>query len=140
MTRKPFGPRCFANLLRLAEQEGEEDTRTASETVRHEHGHLGYTAPIDPENPDEVLPEGSGTPLAKRAELARTSSDSDKQEENKDLLPRRMSLVAEQEKRNCDQGSSLPNGEKLADLVVSPHAMDEFIGFRGWGGVDEAFR
>ena len=127
VTRKPFGPRCFANLLRLAEQEGDEDSRTASETVRQEHGHLGYTAPVDPDKPGEVLPEGSGTPLAERAELAEKSEDSTQKEENQDLSPRRMSLVGEQEKKNRDRGSSLPSGNKLADLVVSPDAMDEVL-------------
>ncbi|SPO24115.1 uncharacterized protein UTRI_03383 [Ustilago trichophora] len=127
VTRKPFGPRCFANLLRLAEQNGDEDTRTASETVRREHGHLGYTAPVNPDNPDEVLPEGSGTPLVERAELAKSSEDPAQREENKDLTPRRMSLVGEQEQKNRERGSSLPSGDKLADLVVSPDAMDEVL-------------
>lgn len=127
VTRKPFGPRCFANLLRLAEQEGGEDTRTASETVRQEHGHLGYTAPVNPDNPDQVLPEGSGTPLAERAELAKSSTDDAEKEEYKDLLPRRMSLVGEQEKKNSEDGSFLPSGDKLADLVLSPGAMDEVL-------------
>ncbi len=122
VTRKPFGPRCFANLLRLAEQEGDEDLRTSSETVRKEHGHLGYTAPINPAKPDEVLPEGAGTPLAHRAR------DAENQSELSDLRPGRTSAVSEQEKQNREQGSSvLPNGDKLADLVVSPDAMDEVL-------------
>ncbi|SPO24070.1 uncharacterized protein UTRI_03383_B [Ustilago trichophora] len=127
VTRKPFGPRCFANLLRLAEQEGSEDTRTANETVRQKHGHLGYTAPVNPDKPGEVLSEGSGTPLAERAELAQSSEDAAQKEETKDLTPRRMSLVGEQEQENRDRGSSLPSGDKLADLVVSPDAMDEVL-------------
>lgn len=127
VTRKPFGPRCFANLLRLAEQQGDEDTRTASETVRREHGHLGYTAPSDPDKPGEVLPEGSGTPLAQHAKKAKSSGDAAQKEANKDLCPRRMSLVGEQEQKNRDRKSSLQGGDKLADLVVSPDAMDEVL-------------
>lgn len=127
VTRKPFGPRCFANLLKLAEQEGQEDTRNASETVREEHGHLGYTAPLDPNNPDQVLPEGAGTPLAELTEKAESSKDSDTKVKNKDLTPRRMSLVGEQEKENRKRGSSLPGDDKLADLVVSPDVMDEVL-------------
>ncbi|KAJ1595465.1 hypothetical protein NDA14_006450 [Ustilago hordei] len=127
VTRKPFGPRCFANLLRLAQQEGDQDTRTASETVRQKHGHLGYTAPVNPDKPDEVLPEGSGTPLSQRAELAKASEDATEKENNKDLLPPRMSLVEDQEKENRKSGSSLPSGDKLADLVLSPDAMDEVL-------------
>ncbi|KAJ1023413.1 hypothetical protein NDA18_004937 [Ustilago nuda] len=127
VTRKPFGPRCFANLLRLAQQEGDQDTRTASETVRQKHGHLGYTAPVNPDKPDEVLPEGSGTPLSQRAELAKASEDATEKANYKDLLPPRMSLVEDQEKENRKSGSSLPSGDKLADLVLSPDAMDEVL-------------
>ncbi|EST09261.1 Histidine kinase-like ATPase, ATP-binding domain protein [Kalmanozyma brasiliensis GHG001] len=120
VTRKPFGPRCFANLLRLAEQNGEEETRTAGETIRKEHGHLGYTAPVDPDQPGQVLREGAGTPLAKRAETG--------DEEYSDLQPRRMSVVSEQEKRNSDEGSTaIPGPHKLADLIVPPDALDEVL-------------
>lgn len=116
VTRKPFGPRCFANLLRLAEQDGHQETRTTSEAVREEHGHLGYTAPPDPNDPSKRLPEGSGT-------SAEASSDP----YNDDLQPDRMAHVAHQEKRNRERGSSLPSGDKLADLVVSPDAMDQVL-------------
>ncbi|CDR88993.1 uncharacterized protein SPSC_06684 [Sporisorium scitamineum] len=124
VTRKPFGPRCFANLLRLAEQQGDQDTRTTHETVRRKHGHLGYTAPIDPEKPDHVLPkEQADSPLSKHAKLAQTSeTDAGMHYQGKDLHPRR------QEKKNRQNGSSvLPGGDKLADLVVSPDAMDEVL-------------
>ncbi|TKY85597.1 hypothetical protein EX895_005759 [Sporisorium graminicola] len=129
VTRKPFGPRCFDNLLRLAEQQGEEDTRTTQETVRRKHGHLGYTAPIDPEEPDKVLsPAEAGSPLSKHAKLAETIEDDKTQQEFKDLHPRRMSQVDEQEKKNRENGSSVSAvGDKLADLVVSPDAMDEVL-------------
>ncbi|CBQ69319.1 conserved hypothetical protein [Sporisorium reilianum SRZ2] len=128
VTRKPFGPRCFANLLRLAEQQGDQDTRTTHETVRRKHGHLGYTAPSHPHKPDQVLPADAGSPLSKHAKLAETSDDAAVQQEVKDLHPRRMSLVDEQEKKNRDTGScTSAGGDKLADLVVSPDAMDEVL-------------
>ncbi|GAC95980.1 sensor histidine kinase/response regulator [Pseudozyma hubeiensis SY62] len=130
VTRKPFGPRCFANLLRLAEQQGEDDERTCNETYRREHGHLGYTAPIDPTNPESVLSKGAASPLSKYSKLAETIEDDDamQQHGHKDQHPRRMSLVGEQEERNRQAGSSaIPGGDKLADLVVSPDAMDEVL-------------
>lgn len=131
VTRKPFGPRCFANLLRLAEQQGEQDTRTSHETFRREHGHLGYTAPINPSNTDQVLPKGeAGEPLSKYSKLDETIEDDLQlqQQGNADLHPRRMSLVGEQEDRNRDSGSNaIAGGDKLADLVVSPESMDEVL-------------
>ncbi len=127
VTRKPFGPRCFANLLRLAEQDDHQDTRTSSEAVRKEHGHLGYTAPPNPNEPSKLLPEGSGTPLTKRARSPSTSAEAQSDPDNNDLQPDRMARVADQEKRNRERGSSLPSGDKLADLVVSPDAMDQVL-------------
>ncbi|SNX86540.1 uncharacterized protein MEPE_05249 [Melanopsichium pennsylvanicum] len=127
VTRKPFGPRCFANLLRLAEQEGDQDTRSANETVRKEHGHLGYTAPPNSDKPGEVASEKSGKPVAELIKDAAKSGDAKKKEEEKDLCPVRMSDVGDLEKENRQHGSSTPSGEKLADLVVSPDAMDEVL-------------
>lgn len=74
-----------------------------------------------------MLPEGSGTPLSQRAELAKASEDATEKENNKDLLPPRMSLVEDQEKENRKSGFSLPSGDKLVDLVLSPDAMDEVL-------------
>ncbi|KAJ9474293.1 Sensor histidine kinase/response regulator [Pseudozyma hubeiensis] len=130
VTRKPFGPRCFANLLRLAEQQGEDDQRTCNETFRREHGHLGYTAPTDPSKPESVLPKGAGSPLSKYAKLAETIKDDDAMQHhgNKDLHPRRMSLVGEQEDRNRDSGSTaIPGADKLADLVVPPDVIVQVL-------------
>ncbi|PWN52559.1 hypothetical protein IE53DRAFT_273410 [Violaceomyces palustris] len=119
VTRKPFGPRCFANLLRLAEQSGAQDTRTKGETVRDSHGHLGYTAPVDPNEPDSVLPEGAGTPIA--------SGSPDKEKASADLKTDHLESVADAEEGLIRRGSSLPSGDKLADLVVSPKALDEVL-------------
>lgn len=130
VTRKPFGPRCFANLLRLAQQQGGKDTRTSNETVRHKHGHLGYTASVDPTNPDKVLSQEANSTCTNHPEPAEIAEDGEKVQhgEHKQLHPRRMSVIGQQEEKNRGNASSaIPGGGKLADLVVSPDAMDEVL-------------
>lgn len=108
VTRKPFGPRCFVNLLRLGEQDGLNDTRSDAEIVREEHGHLGYTARQDPEDPNKTLSDDSSS----------SGSSPDKG---------RLANVYQQERANRNSGSSLPGGAKLADLVVSPSTLDQVL-------------
>ncbi|SPO38051.1 uncharacterized protein PSFLO_03528 [Pseudozyma flocculosa] len=150
VTRKPFGPRCFANLLRLAEQEGDEDTRHPAEYVRDRDGHLGYaaeavsesTTPIGqepaprpgPSTPTSSLqPEISVGPLDPVARAQRISpAEPSTSSASTTAAAKAQDGATRQATGKTSATAGRPKlrrntGDSLADLVVSPSTLDEVL-------------
>ncbi|KAN0059646.1 hypothetical protein ACQY0O_008216 [Thecaphora frezii] len=144
VTRKPFGPRCFAKLLQLAEQSGSHETRDRRDYTRDEDGHLGYctsssseastpSQPCSPMSPSTMIGRSSDIstgPLtcSDRARMPQKAApDSDAAKDGSSATATMSKGTDTAPRRERPLLAKLKGGPKLADLVVTPDAMDRLL-------------